>query len=97
LPRKGAAARQHYRRFVAEDLKNQLSPWQKLTSQVFPGSENFVARMRELLGDRQEIKEIPRAQRYPERPPLDRFFAHITKENRQQRNDRVVQAHITYG
>ncbi|MGA7876611.1 MAG: transposase, partial [Desulfoferrobacter sp.] len=79
---KRTKARQQYRRFVADGLKNQVSPWQKLTGQVFLGSENFVARMRELLGDRQEIKEIPRAQRYPGRPPLDRFFANITKGDR---------------
>jgi len=94
---KKTAARQRYRGFVADGLKNQVSPWQKLTGQVFLGSENFVARMRELLGDRQEIKEIPRAQRYPGRPALDRLLANIMKRDRQQRNDQIVQAHITYG
>ena len=53
--------------------------------------------MRELLGDRQEIKEIPRAQRYPGRPLLDRLFADIAKGDRQQRNNQIVQAHITHG
>jgi len=94
---KKTAARQRYRGFVADGLKNQVSPWQKLTGQVFLGSENFVARMRELLGDKQEIKEIPRVQRYPGRPPLDRLLANIIKRDRQQRNDQIVQAHITYG
>jgi len=94
---KKTAARQRYRGFVADGLKNQVSPWQKLTGQVFLGSENFVARMRELLGDKQEIKEIPRVQRYPGRPPLDRLLAIIIKRDRQQRNDQIVQAHITYG
>lgn len=63
----------------------------------FSGSENFVARKRELLGDRQEMKEIPRVQRYPGRSPLDRLFANITKRDRPRRNDQVVQAHVTYG
>jgi len=92
---KRTAARQRYRRFVVHGLKNQVPPWEKRTARVFPGSENFVARMRELLGDRQEIKEIPRARRYPGRP-LDRFFAD-TKGDRQHRRNQVVQAHITYG
>lgn len=95
--KKRTEARQRYRRFVADGFKDQASPWQKLTGQVFLGSENFIARMRELLGDRQEIKEIPRAQRYPGRPPLDRLFANITKRDRQRRNDQMVQAHITCG
>ncbi|MGA7827573.1 MAG: hypothetical protein WCA04_07940, partial [Geobacteraceae bacterium] len=90
-------ARQRYRGFVADGLNNQVSPWQKLTGQVFLGSESFVARMREFLGDRQEIKEIPRAQRYPGRPPLDLLFADLAQGDRQQRNNQVVQAHITHG
>jgi putative transposase len=94
---KKAAARQRYRKFVADGLVDQSCPWQKLAGQVFLGSENFVSRMRELLGDKQEIKEIPRAQRYPGRPPLDRLFANIDAENRQQRNKQVVEAHITHG
>jgi hypothetical protein len=90
-------ARQRYRKFVAESLVDQARPWQKLTGQVFFGSENFVSRMCELLGDKQEIKEISRAQRYPGRPPLDRFFADIPAGNRQHCNKRVMEAHITHG
>ena len=55
-----------------------------------------MSRMRELLGDKQEVKEIPRSQRYPGRPPLDRLFVGNEK-NRQQRNKWVVEAHITHG
>ncbi len=91
-------ARKRYREFVAEGLVDQARPWQKLTGQVFLGSENFVSRMCELLGDKQEINEIPRAQRYPGRPPLNRFFADILAGNRQHRNKRrVMEAHITHG
>ena len=90
-------ARQRYRKFVAEGLTERDSPWRKLSGQVFLGSENFVARMRELLGDKQEIKEIPRAQRYPGRPTLDHLFADIGTQNRHQRNKQVVEAHITHG
>jgi REP element-mobilizing transposase RayT len=90
-------ARQRYRKFVAEGLTDQDGPWRKLSGQVFLGSENFVARMRELLGDKQEIKEIPRAQRYPGRPALDRLFVDIGTQNRQQRNKRITAAHITQG
>jgi hypothetical protein len=90
-------ARQRYRKFVADGLVGQTCPRQKLAGQVFLGSENFVSRMREFLGDKQEIKEIPRAQRYPGRPPLDLLFADILTKNRQHRNKRVVEAHITHG
>jgi REP element-mobilizing transposase RayT len=90
-------ARQRYRRFVVEGLANPESPWQKLTGQIFLGSENFVTRMGEFLGDKQEIKEIPRAQRYPGRPPLAGHFAGFGAKTRQQRNKLIAEAHIAYG
>ena len=90
-------ARQRYRKFVADGIKDQAYPWEKLIGQVFLGSDNFVSRMRELLGDKQEIKEIPRSQRYPGRPPLNQLFVNIGADAKQQRNKQVVEAHITYG
>jgi len=93
---KKTSARQRYRKFVADGLVDPTRPWQKLAGQVFLGSEDFVSRMREFLGDKQEIKEIPRSQRYPGRPSLDRLFVGNEK-NRQQRNKRVVEAHLTHG
>jgi REP element-mobilizing transposase RayT len=94
---KKTTARQRYRKFVADGLKDKAGPWQKLKGQVFLGSDNFVSRMRELLGERQEIKEIPRAQRYPGRPPLDALFTDIGVKKSQQRNERVMAAHLAHG
>lgn len=48
---KKTTARQRYRKFVADGLKDKAGPWQKLKGQVFLGRENFVSRMRELLGE----------------------------------------------
>jgi putative transposase len=90
-------ARQRYRKFVAEGMADKEQPWEKLVGQVFLGSEKFVARMQKLLGDKQEIKEIPRSQRYPGRPPLNRLFADVQVGNKQQRNQRIGEAHIAYG
>ena len=94
---KTVTARQRYRKFVADGLVDQERPWKKLVGQVFLGSESFVARMEELLGDKREIREIPRAQRYPGRPPLDRLFADPPLADRLQRNQRMAEAHIAYG
>lgn len=89
-------ARHRYCKFVAEGLAAKDKPWEKLVGQVFLGSEKFVARMQELLEGRQEIKEIPRSQRYPGRPPLNRIFAEVSPGNRQQRSQRIAEAHIAY-
>lgn len=91
------AARQRYRKFVAAGLAERPRLWKDLVGQVFLGGEHFVARMREQLGDRQEIKEIPRVQRYPGRPSLDRIFADARSRDRQQRNQRIEEARITHG
>jgi putative transposase len=90
-------ARQRYRRFVADGLFVQTSPWKNLAGQVFLGSENFVARLQELIGDKKEIKEIPRAQRYSGRPSLDRLFTDIQTKNKQYRNKLMREAHISHG
>jgi len=94
---KKTAARQRYRKFVADGLVNRVQPLGKIVGQIFLGSENFVVRLQELLGDKQEIREIPRAQRYPGRPPLSRIFSDISAANRHQRNKWIAESHITYG
>lgn len=53
--------------------------------------------MQELLGEKQEIKEIPRAQRYPGRPPLSRLFGDVQSKNKYRRDNLISEAHITYG
>jgi putative transposase len=94
---KKTAARSRYRKFVAEGMVREMQPWKEVVGQVFLGGESFVARMEELLGNRREIGEIPRAQRYPGRPPLRMLFADIRADSRQQRNNRIAEAHIMHG
>ncbi|MDA8163943.1 MAG: transposase [Desulfobacteraceae bacterium] len=90
-------ARQRYRKFVAEGMAGKAQPWEKLVGQVFLGSEKFVTSMQELLEGKREIKEIPRSQRYPGRPSLNRLFADVPVGNKEQRNQRMGEAHVTYG
>lgn len=92
-----SAARQQYRKFVSEGLKREERPWEKIVGQVFLGSETFVAHMQELLGAKQEIKEIPRAQRYPGRSSLAALFADIGAGDKQGRNKRIVESHLSHG
>jgi putative transposase len=94
---KMTTARHRYRKFVAEGIAEEKKPWEKLVGQVFLGSEKFVAHMQELLEGKQDIKEIPRSQRYPGRPPLNRIFADTQVGDKQQRNQRIAEAHVAYG
>ena len=92
-----AAARQRYREFVADGMVKQDQPWSKLVGQIFMGSERFIARVQDLVDDKQEIKEIPRSQRYPGRPTLDRLFQASPDSNKLLRNERIVKAHLDFG
>jgi hypothetical protein len=44
-----------------------------------------------------EMKEIPRSQRYPGHPPLDRLFAEVQNGNRHRRNEQIAEDHIACG
>ncbi len=92
-----ATARKRYRKFVTEGVANPMTPWQKLSGQIFLGGDKFISYMQEFLRDSQDIKEIPRSQRYPGRPPLELFFSNIARENKKARNQGVVTAHIGFG
>jgi putative transposase len=96
---KKSKARAQYRAFVMEGLEeqSQSKPWQDLVGQIFLGSADFVERMQELIGEKEGIREIPRAQRYPGRPSLEKFFADAGKKEKSLRDDKIVLAHLTYG
>lgn len=65
-----------------------------MQGQIFFGSSKFISKMQELLGEKKEIGEIPRAQRYPGRPALPDFVAKIA--NKQDRDTKIMTAHIDY-
>jgi hypothetical protein len=84
---RATAPRQRYRYFVADGMVKHDQPWRKLVGQIFLGSEKFVNRMQVLLDDTQGVKEIPRIQRYPGRPPLARLFTDIPDGDKRLRNE----------
>ena len=49
------------------------SLWESLQGQIFLGSNPFVDRMQQLVAERGELTEIPRAQRRPLAPPLSEY------------------------
>ncbi len=92
--RKKVVAKRRYIEFVNDGL-NAESPWQQLQGQIFFGSSQFIARMRDFLEEKKEISEIPREQRYPDRPLLHDLFAGV--DNRQERAEKMAAAHLEYG
>ncbi len=86
-----------YRHFVEEGMTLSESPWEKLSGQVLLGSEGFVNRVRELLGGKQDVPEIPRVQRFVGRPLLEELFPSAVMRSKQERNRLICLAHGNYG
>jgi len=88
-------AERRYREFVWEGIEKE-GPWGNLTGQIFLGKEGFVEGLRNLLGESQELEEIPRAQRYASRPSLQDLFL-PGGEDRKERDRRIYDSHVHYG
>jgi REP-associated tyrosine transposase len=89
-------ARRRYQDFVKMGI-GAPSPWSNLQGQVLLGKERFAEEFKELLADREEIKEIPRRQRYANRPNLAHILSPGKIQNKGMRNRLVVTAHLQYG
>ncbi len=68
-----------------------------MRGQIFWGTEDFLARLREPLRGKDLVKEVPRAQRYVARPSLPEIFRG-KKGRREKRNDKIIyRAHVEHG
>ena len=89
-----AEAQKRYRKFVREGIHTG-SPWDDLQGQILLGEEGFIEKYKDLLSDKEQIKEIPRPQRYVSRPRLSKLLSKEDKTTR--RNRQVYAAHVKYG
>jgi REP element-mobilizing transposase RayT len=91
-----AEAQQHSRRFVAEGVAHP-SPWQDLHGQILLGHPTFVEAMRPRLQAAHALLDVPRVQRYADRPALETMFHGHQTLSKPERNRRIVLAHQEYG
>jgi len=87
-------AQKHYRRFVRSGI-GLKSVWEELHGQILLGKEAFIDSHSNLLLDTQPVKEIPRIQRYLNRPKLSKLFSKAM--DKRGRNKQIHQAHIQHG
>jgi putative transposase len=85
-----------YRNFVKEGI-NRKSPLGELQGQILLGEDSFVEKFKDLLGNKEAIKEIPRQQRYAGRPSLKKIFASSSSGRKKGRDEGIYNAHINYG
>ena len=67
-------ARRRYRDFV-EDGMAAGTIYEHVKGQIFLGDEEFISKLERTISRRDEIREIPREQRYADRPQLSTLFA----------------------
>jgi putative transposase len=88
------AARRRYLDFVSSGIGLD-SPWPQLQSQLFLGKETFIEKLRDAIPKKTAVQEIPKRQRYTNRPPLKEIFADW--KTKKKRDEAIVASHITYG
>lgn len=88
------AARQSYRDFVAAGMDGD-SPLSKVQSQLFLGEESFVEQVKNTIPEKTAVKEIPKVQRYANRPPLEEIFGDW--RTKYKRDEAIVASYGDYG
>ena len=67
-------AQQKDREFVQDGIGSS-SIWNELEAQSLLGVEGFAEGLRHLITEKQQIREIPKGQRFAGRPTLEKLFA----------------------
>lgn len=89
-----SSAQKLYRKFIREGIL-AMSPWEDIKGQILLGDETFIDKYRDLLNEKKLIKEIPRAQRFLNRPALSAIFSKV--QGKAGRNKQIRVAHIKHG
>jgi len=85
-----------YRDFVTGGVDKE-SPWKGLKGQILLGGERFVEKFKEQLVNKKGREEIPREQRYADRPELKQIFTKQIMENKPEKRTGIYQAHVHHG
>lgn len=85
-----------YQEFVTEGI-NGISPWEKLEGQLLLGGEKFLERLNPVLKGKATLKEIPRAQRFANRPKLGDMLLSRRDDSKLRRDKAIRDAHFQYG
>ena len=89
-------AERKYREFVKAG-RDAPSPWERLQGQLLLGSDTFLGSVKPLLVGKAHVKEVPRAQRFAQRPELAKAVP-LGKIDHKETRDRLIrEAHFTHG
>ncbi|TSC95364.1 MAG: hypothetical protein Athens101410_614 [Parcubacteria group bacterium Athens1014_10] len=89
-------AREQYKQFIFDGIKED-SPWKDLKGQILLGADNFIEKFKDILKDKERLKEVPRAQRYVLRPTLDELFTEKILKDKELKKETIYQSYVYYG
>ena len=89
-------AGQRYKEFVRGGIGGE-SIWNKVSGQILFGDDYFIEKFTNYLKCKEDIKEVPRSQRYVNRPGLDWLFNADVLKDKRTRNMKIIEAVMRYG
>jgi putative transposase len=89
-------AQKLYDQFIMEGITKE-TPWKDLKGQIFLGEKGFIEECKHNLNASGDLREIPRLQRYAERPVLAELLHEEIRRDKARRNRAIYHAHVKYG
>lgn len=93
--RKQTAAEKEYRKFVGWGIGKSI--WHEVRGQALLGEESFADGLVDHLRNTKDIPDIPRSQRYADRPGLDKIFSSRILQDQRKRDRKIGEAVEKYG
>jgi putative transposase len=90
------SAEKAYRKFVVDGIK-QESIWEAVRAQSILGEEEFTATLTDYLRGKKDIAELPKSQRYIDRPSLENIFSENILKDISKRNRKISEAVQRHG
>jgi REP element-mobilizing transposase RayT len=91
-----ATAEKEYRQFVTWGIGKETI-WNEVKGQALLGEDDFVDSLADHLKKHKDIPEIPKSQRYANRPPLAKIFSDAVIADKRKRNKKIAEAIEKYG
>jgi hypothetical protein len=89
-------ARKEYRQFVKWGI-GEASIWKDVKGQMLLGEDEFVHSLADHLSKHKEVPEIPKSQRYANRPALEKLFSASVLKDKKKRDRKIAEAVGKYG
>jgi DNA-binding NarL/FixJ family response regulator len=93
---KRGKAEEEYRQFVQSGIGKE-SIWSEVKEQAILGGEEFVDSLADYLKKYREVPEIPRSQRYVNRPTLEKILQEHILRDKRKRNRKIAEAVLKHG